>query len=376
MSTSRALLIDCDGVLRHRDPEIAARCERQAGLPAGSLLATALRPDLLGPAITGEISQREWETRIVLTLAEQYPDIDATAAVRDSFGDTGYLDEDVLALVDSLRPRVTVCLISNATDRLHADLAALGLADRVDHVLSSADLGVPKPDPRFYAAAARLTGVPAKRCLVVDDSAENADAAQRSGMTGHTFTSAATLKDTIDEWLARDLVTMSAPVVERTAVRVLCLDPQDRVLLMHWRDPVTGGYLWEPPGGGVEPGESHAEAATREVAEETGMVGVDVGTVSVPVRRDYMWHGYWYRSAEEFFVARVPADQVVAEPALTESEVATLAGTRWWTWPELLASTERIEPADFVPVLRRLAPEGPWRSVASVSDPFKTDRAQ
>ena len=43
----------------------------------------------------------------------------------------------------------------------------------------------------------------------------------------------------------------------RPAARVICLDAADRVLLMHWRDPSDGHLLWEPPGGGIEPGEKH-----------------------------------------------------------------------------------------------------------------------
>jgi len=45
----------------------------------------------------------------------------------------------------------------------------------------------------------------------------------------------------------------------------------DRLLLVHhWRE---GGYdFWVPPGGGIIGAEALAEAAVREVAEETGLV--------------------------------------------------------------------------------------------------------
>ncbi|CAM3897029.1 HAD-IA family hydrolase [Kibdelosporangium persicum] len=366
-ATTRALLIDFDGVLRHRDPDVAARCERDAGLPEGSLLGTAFQPRLLTAAATGVISQREWENEITFELLRQYPEADVSAAVGECFGEIGYIDDEVMAVVDAVRPHATVCLISNATDRLHPDLAALGVADRFDHAVASADLGVTKPDERIFAAGARLAGVPADRCLVIDDSPEHTAAAERIGMAAHTFTSAADLKKTVGEWLDRDLMDRTSPeVVDREAVRVLCLDPEDRVLLMHWRDPVNGAYLWEPTGGGVEPGETYLEAAHRELVEETGFLGVQIGEESIPVRRDQLWRGRRFRNVEQFFVARISADQVTTRPVLTETEVETLVDSRWWSWRELLGTTERIEPADLVPVLRRLVPGGPWRSVTRV----------
>ena len=51
---------------------------------------------------------------------------------------------------------------------------------------------------------------------------------------------------------------------------MLCLDVAERLLLLHWKDPVDGKLVWEPPGGGIEPGESAIEAARRELIEETG----------------------------------------------------------------------------------------------------------
>ncbi len=67
---------------------------------------------------------------------------------------------------------------------------------------------------------------------------------------------------------------MAPPV--RHAARVVLLDPQARVLLMRYDDPPPNGTNWSTPGGGLEPGESHHEAALRELAEETGWTDIEL----------------------------------------------------------------------------------------------------
>lgn len=164
-------------------------------------MAVAFEPDLLGAVVTGRMTQEEWEAEIVRVLARRYPDADGVAAVGTALGDVGYVDREVLALVDEVRSQVPVCLVSNASSRLHADLELLGLRDHVDFVVSSADLGVAKPDRRIFAEAARLAGVELGHCLMVDDSATITAAAEAVGMSAHTFTGPAALA----RWLRSEL---------------------------------------------------------------------------------------------------------------------------------------------------------------------------
>ncbi len=50
---------------------------------------------------------------------------------------------------------------------------------------------------------------------------------------------------------------------------------------------------WDLPKGHVEYGESHAEAAVREVAEETGIEGVELGDLITVTHHFYDTYGVW-----------------------------------------------------------------------------------
>jgi 2-haloacid dehalogenase len=51
-----------------------------------------------------------------------------------------------------------------------------------DGMVISGEVGLTKPDPAIYALALELAGLPAERCVFIDDSAENAAGAARLGL--------------------------------------------------------------------------------------------------------------------------------------------------------------------------------------------------
>jgi 8-oxo-dGTP pyrophosphatase MutT (NUDIX family) len=143
-------------------------------------------------------------------------------------------------------------------------------------------------------------------------------------------------------------------VIHRETVRVLLIDPAHRVLLFEDSDPglPSRPTFWITPGGGIDPGESHVEAAVREVAEETGY-DLAPAALSGLIASRRVVHGYSDKVVEQgegFYSARVQPFEIVTD-GHTEDEQLSMLGHRWWTVAELRATGERIWPTDLHVVL-------------------------
>lgn len=131
----------------------------------------------------------------------------------------------------------------------------------------------------------------------------------------------------------------------RNSVKVLLLDEADNLLLLRAKDQLTGTTVWYPVGGGLEEGETVKFAATREVAEETGLASVSLGREVWVRRHVYSWRGVDTANHERWFVARVPHFQP-SFGGLTVDEQQEVIGFRWWPPAELAATLEAVFPPD------------------------------
>jgi 8-oxo-dGTP pyrophosphatase MutT (NUDIX family) len=149
---------------------------------------------------------------------------------------------------------------------------------------------------------------------------------------------------------------MTTPVARRAA-RVLLIDAAGRVLLFRGGDPVAPerGTWWFTPGGGLDPGESHAEAAARELFEETGLLvpSEQLGDCVHRAQSAFSFAGQDFEQDSCFFLLRVEAHEVDTA-GFQELEAASIVEHRWWSAAELRELTDALYPPDLPDVLGRL----------------------
>jgi 8-oxo-dGTP pyrophosphatase MutT (NUDIX family) len=151
----------------------------------------------------------------------------------------------------------------------------------------------------------------------------------------------------------------------RTSARVVLLDDGGAVLLLRGSDPAaTDGAprWWFTVGGEVRPGERLAEAAARELAEETGLRVTPADMVGPVWRRDevFEFNGALIDSEEFYLVYRTQRFEPVVS-GRTELERRYIHEARWCDATDiadLVAEGEQVYPlqlGELLPVANRLA---------------------
>jgi len=145
----------------------------------------------------------------------------------------------------------------------------------------------------------------------------------------------------------------------RQAARAIVLDDDERILLVRFDFPHESS-IWATVGGGLEPGETHEQAALRELAEEAGLEGVELGPLVW--RRTAVFRfraNNWDGQEEVYFLLRTAPFEPRPRLSWAELESEFVTDVRWWTLDELERSEERFAPGQLRELLRALLRDGP-----------------
>ncbi len=142
------------------------------------------------------------------------------------------------------------------------------------------------------------------------------------------------------------------PARQRRAGRIILVDESGLSLLFRCGDPARpeAGTWWFPPGGAVEPGESAADSARRELREETGLDAQDLGPIVLQRQIEYEFEGVHYSQEEAYFQVRCDHFDI-SDSGWTENERRVVQEHRWWSVNELRATTDTVYPEGLVAFL-------------------------
>ena len=132
---------------------------------------------------------RELVGRVIDRVAPATGELD-----RDAFFEVAYshfaeagvwkLYPEVIEVLETLRPRFDLAVVSNFDGRLRMILEHLGVSKFFSHVFLSSELGADKPDAEIYRRALKLSAVAPNETLHVgDDPVRDWEAARSAGLS-------------------------------------------------------------------------------------------------------------------------------------------------------------------------------------------------
>jgi putative hydrolase of the HAD superfamily len=227
----RAILFDAAGTVFHLTKTVGdhyAYVSREVGLNLDAqqlerAFHAAWQQMPRRPAIDGprENDDRDWWRALVGRVFDQVaPSL--SEFDRDNFFEVAYehfaeagvwkLYPEVLEVLEQLRERFQLAVISNFDGRLRFILQNLGISKYFAHVFISSELGADKPDPEIFRRALKIMHLDANEVLHVgDDPERDWKAAKLAGLSVFRLDRPRNSLRDLPSWVGRDSNPDPAP---------------------------------------------------------------------------------------------------------------------------------------------------------------------
>ena len=194
----QAVIFDVGGVLDRPADLVAEETDRrqlaaELGLELDEMWRRFYQTEPWKLARTGQITDAEFWTRNLTPFGITTP------AGRAAFIQRLYAFKEVIPamrnLLDELRGRRRLAIISNASDTLETGLEdRLEIAHYFEVVINSARVGCAKPEPEIFQITLERLGLRPEQTVFTDDQQRNVEAAAQLGVHAVLFTGVAGMR--------------------------------------------------------------------------------------------------------------------------------------------------------------------------------------
>jgi putative hydrolase of the HAD superfamily len=198
-SKLHTLSLDIGGVVYFGkvDQAFFARWAGRANLDAVKLRELLWFGPDVEHANIGEISAEVYFERAAVRLGTDRD------TVRDIIQDAyaGELNQDLVHYVRQIKKHVRVTALTNNWSFVHDHIKHHGIEDLFEVIISSAEMGVKKPNPHIYRIMLAQLKVTASEVVFIDDTLENIEVAQSLGIPCIHFKSTDQMISELDQLL-------------------------------------------------------------------------------------------------------------------------------------------------------------------------------
>jgi putative hydrolase of the HAD superfamily len=165
--------------------DVARDLEKKHELERNTLLKTLYDADDWRAVEVGTGNIEEWRESAHKRLEEAAGK--SLPPLHEEWRNSWGLIEENIAIIKSSRPQYKTSILSNADLTLEQRMAEAKLDRLFDDIISSAVVGLAKPDERIYRLAAERLQLQPEECVFIDDLDRNVDAARAVGMSAIHF---------------------------------------------------------------------------------------------------------------------------------------------------------------------------------------------